>query len=131
MRRAGRVAIFYAFVFFCSKKNEKIDIFQSKNKRFHWKTMLLKRFFNSYEKHRKVPTKMPEAKCFKKINSHEKRPQNRFPKCLKPKKLTFPLKKITLFQESLKIRIKKVYRTVFQNAWSQKNKHSYWKNNSV
>ena len=67
----------------------------------------------------------------KKINSHEKRPQNRFPKCLKPKKLTFPLKKITLFQESLKIPIKKVYRTVFQNAWSQKNKHSYWKNNSV
>ena len=47
------------------------------------------------------------------------------------KKLTFPLKKITLFQESLKIRIKKVYRTVFQNAWSQKNKHSHWKNNSV
>ena len=27
--------------------------------------------------------------------------------------------------------MKKVYRTVFQNAWSQKNKHSHWKNNSV
>ena len=70
------------------------------------------------KKHRKVPTKMPEAKCFKK-KSHKKKPQNRFPKCLKQKK-TFPLKKTSLFQKSLKIYMKKVYRTVCQNAWSKK-----------
>ena len=27
--------------------------------------------------------------------------------------------------------MKKGHRTVFQNAWSQKNKHPHWKNNSV
>ena len=27
--------------------------------------------------------------------------------------------------------MKKCHRTVFQNAWSQKNKHSHWKNNSA
>ena len=54
-----------------------------------------------------------------------------FSKMLEAKKTNIPIEKITLFQESLKICIKKVYRTVFQNAWSQKNKHSYWKNNSV
>ena len=27
--------------------------------------------------------------------------------------------------------MKKEHRTVFQNAWSQKNQHSHWKNNSV
>ena len=27
--------------------------------------------------------------------------------------------------------MEKCHRTVFQNAWSQKNKHPHWKNNSV
>ena len=59
-------------------------------------------------------------------NSYEKMPQNRFPKCLKPKK-TLSLKKTILFQKSLQIHMKKCHRTVFQNAWSQKNQHSHWK----
>ena len=115
-----------------------------KNKHSHWKN-------NSVSKKPK--------------NSYEKKAQNRFLKCLKPKKQTLPLKKqfcfkkackfiwkkasepsskmpeakktntfiekTSLLQKSLQIHMKKWHRTVFQNAWSQKNQHSHWKNNSV
>ena len=100
----------------CSKKTDKFiwkkghrTVFQNpwsqKNKHSHWKN-------NSVSKNL--------------INSYEKRPQNRFPKCLKPKKTTLSLK-----NRILQIHMKKGHRTVFQNAWSQKSKHSHWKNNSV
>ena len=64
-------------------------------------------------------------------NSYEKMPQNRFPKCLKPKKTNTLIEKTILFQKSLQIHMKKGHRTVFQNAWIQKRQHSHWKNNSV
>ena len=87
-------------------------------------------------------SKMPEAKktnthwknnsvSKKLIISYEKRAQNRLPKCLKPKKQTLSLKKTILFQKSFQIHMKKGHRTVFQNAWSQKNQHSLWKSHTV
>ena len=61
----------------------------------------------------------------------QKRPQNRLPKCLKPKKQTLSLKKQICFKKAYKFIWKKgpeafskmseaKHRTVFQNAWSQK-----------
>ena len=39
---------------------------------------------------------------------------------LEAKKTNTPIEKNTLFQKSLKIHMKKVFRAVFQNAWSKK-----------
>ena len=80
-----------------------------KNKHSHWKNnSVSKKLTNSYEKNDTGPSsKMPESK-----------------------KDTL-IEKTILFQKSLQIHMKKCHRTVFQNAWSQKNQHSHWKNNSV
>ena len=117
-----------------------------KNKHSHWKNnSVSKKLTNSYEK--MTQDRLP--KCLKPKNhtlswnkkitsaskkltsSYEKIAQNRFPKCLKPKKPTLSLKKTILFQKSLQPHMKKWHRTVFQNAWSQKDQHSRWKNNSA
>ena len=47
------------------------------------------------------------------------------------KKTNTLIEKTILFQKSLQIHMKKVHKTVFQNAWNQKNQHSRWKNNSA
>ena len=40
------------------------------------------------------------------------------------------IEKTILVLKTLKSHMKKRYSTVLQNAWSQKNKHFHWKNNS-
>ena len=57
---------------------------------------------NSYEKATEPSSKMPETK-----------------------KQTLSLKKTILLQKNLWIHMKKRHGTVFQNAWSQKNKHPH------
>ena len=56
--------------------------------------------------------------------------QRRVAKCLKPKKTNTLIEKTILALKTLQIHVEKRYSTVLQNAWSQKNKHSNWKNNS-
>ena len=46
------------------------------------------------------------------------------------KKTNTLFEKTILALKTLKIHRKKRRSTVLQNAWSQKNKHSHWKNNS-
>ena len=46
------------------------------------------------------------------------------------KKTNTLIEKTILVLKSLKIHMAKRHSTVLQNAWSQKNKHSHWKNNS-
>ena len=46
------------------------------------------------------------------------------------KKTNILIEKTILVLKTLKIHMNKRYSTVLQNAWSQKNKHSHWKNNS-
>ena len=77
-----------------------------KNKHAHWKNnSVSKKLTNSYEKNDTGPSsKMPESK-----------------------KDNILIEKTILFQKSLQIHMKKGHRTVFQNAWSQKNQHSHWK----
>ena len=64
-------------------------------------------------------------------NSYEKRQQNRFPKCLKPKKTSTPIEKTILLKKTLQIHIEKSAQNRLPKCLKQKNKHSYWKNNSV
>ena len=87
--------------FLLLQKNWKNRNLPEQKQTFSLKNNAVKKVFSIHmRKHRKVPTKMPEAKCFKKKNSHEKRQQDRFPKCLKPKKLTLPLKKPFCFKKA-------------------------------
>ena len=118
------------------------NAWSQKNQHFHWKNKSAsKKLTNSYEKG--AQKRLP--KCLKPqktnahwknnsvsilLNSYEKRPRNHLPKCLKPKKQTLSLKKTILFQKSFQIHMKKGHRPVFQNAWSQKKKHSLWKSNT-
>ena len=60
----------------------------------------------------------------------KKTAQHRLTKCLKPKTTNTVIEKTILALKTLKIHMKKRHSTVLQNAWSQKNKHVHWKNNS-
>ena len=46
------------------------------------------------------------------------------------KKTNTLIEKTILALKTLSFQMKKRHITVLQNAWSQKNKHSHWKNNS-
>ena len=46
------------------------------------------------------------------------------------KKTNTLIEKTILVLKTLSFHMKKRHNTVLQNAWSQKNKHSHWKNNS-
>ena len=51
-----------------------------------------------------------------------------FYKMPEAKKTNTLIEKTILVLEALKIHMKKRQSAVLQNAWSQKNKHSHWKN---
>ena len=98
---------------------------EAKNLHTHWKNnSVSKKLINSYDKNATEPSYNIEKTIpfQKNLWIHmKKRPQNRLPKCLKPKKQTLSLKKQFCFKKTYKFIWKNGHRTVFQNAWSQKN----------
>ena len=111
-----------------------------KNQHSHWKNnSVSKKLTNSYEKRtqnrlpkclnpKKTTLSLKKQFCFKKAYKFIwKNATEPFSKMPEAKKTTLSLKKTILFQKSLQIHMKKCHRTVFQNAWSQKNQHSHWK----
>ena len=75
-RSCGSGGNILCICFFLLHKNWTNWYLPEQNKHFHWKTMLLKMFFNSYEKAQKSPPKCLKPNVSKKINSYEKMPQN-------------------------------------------------------
>ena len=106
------------------------------------KKIRLKNLINSYEKtaqHRLAKCLKPKKQTLSlknnsglknPINSYEKTAQHRLTKWLRPKKTNTLIEKTILVLKTLSFQMKKRHSTVLQNAWSQKNKHSHWKNNS-
>ena len=100
-------------------------------------TSASKKLTSSYEKRasNRLPKSLKPKKptlslkkqfCFKKaykfIWKKDTEPSSKMPESKKDNTL---IEKTILFQKSLQIHMKKCHRTVFQNAWSQKNQHSH------
>ena len=97
------------------------------------KQFFQKKLINSYEKNATEPSyKMLEAKNLHshwKNNSVSKKLINSYDKnATEP---SYNIEKQFCSKKTYEFIGKKGHRTIFQNAWSQKNKHSHWKNNSV
>ena len=120
------------------------NAWSQKNQHSHWKNnSASKKLTNSYEKmaQKRLPKCLKQKKqalslkkqfCFKKacklIWKKATEPSSKMPEAKKTNTL---IEKTSPLQKSLQIHMRKRRRTVFQNAWSQKDQHSPWKNNSV
>ena len=84
-----------------------------------------------YLKPKKQTLSLKKQFCFKKAYKFIwKKATEPFSEMPEAKRTNTFIEKTIRFQKNLEIHMTKGHRTVFQNAWSQKNQHSHWKNNS-